>query len=448
MFLKVCVALSLVIAIPLWSQVAPSVTGNLPVGDDQMQTPPPVSGTPYPTRILAEARSNYMRASFAFSTAYNDNLLAGSSATPINDVSYTIWPTISVDQTSPRMHQSFTYDPGFTFYQQTSGWNEQSQSLNYESQYRLSPHISLGVQDQFLKTSNILNQSNPLSGVTVPASAQSPVVPTVVPFADQTSNTAGSELTYQFARNDMFGGSGFATYLHYPNPEQVIGLYDSNSIGGAGFYNHRISAGQYAGVTYQYTGTRDTPPGSQAATPDIHIKTNTIWIFYTIYPQPQLSFSLSTGPQHYDVFQSSLPESHGWSPALMASMSWQAGHAALAASYYQEVGGGGGLIGAYHTKAASASFQWQVERTWAVGVAGNYILTSNVSALLAALNQGGSSVSGTFAIRHPITERVHLELGYSRLHQNYDAIPAISNIPNSDRVYASISYQLMRPLGR
>src|ERR1700752_388664 len=134
MLVKACIIFALVIAIPLRSQVAPIATGPAQASDDQMRTPPPVTGQTDPTAIVSETRSNYVRAGFAFSTAYNDNVLVGTGSTPVNDVSYSIWPTISLDQTTPRMHQSFAYNPGFTFYQQTSEWNEQSQSLNYDSQ--------------------------------------------------------------------------------------------------------------------------------------------------------------------------------------------------------------------------------------------------------------------------------------------------------------------------
>lgn len=447
MFLKICVTLIFVIPMPAWSQAAPSATGLAPASDDRMQTPPPVSGKAYPTGIVSEARSNYVRARFAFSPAYNDNVLAGTSSTPISDVSYSIWPTISLDQTTPRMHQSFAYSPGFTFYQHTSGWNEQSQNLNYDSQYQLSPYITLGVQDEFLKSSNILNQPNPLSEVTVPGSAQSPAIPVVAPFADQLNNNVNFVLTYQLNRDDMVGGSGIFTYLHYPNPNQVPGLYDSNSHGGTGFYNHRLASDQYAGVTYQYIGISDSPPTSQIEN-KYETQIYTMAAFYTLYLQPQLSVSLSVGPQHYHVIQSPSSESRGWTPTFMASLGWQEPHVAVAAGYSQSTGGGGGLIGLYHTNSASLSFQWQLERTWLVGAAGNYVVTNNVSSDMGALNPGGSSASGAVGIHHPISEHIYLDFGYSRLHQNYPTISAISNIPNSDRIYGSISYQFIRPLGR
>lgn len=57
-------------------------------------------------------------------------------------------------------------------------------------------------------------------------------------------------------------------------------------------------------------------------------------------------------------------------------------------------------------------------------------------------------MSGTFNVQHPINQRLQLEFGYTRLHQTYDTIAVISNAPDMNREYVSVSYQFTRPLGR
>jgi len=44
-----------------------------------------VSAEGYPTIVGSQMRSNYLAAGFTFSTAYNDNVLTGNSATPASD---------------------------------------------------------------------------------------------------------------------------------------------------------------------------------------------------------------------------------------------------------------------------------------------------------------------------------------------------------------------------
>jgi hypothetical protein len=439
-------SLALFAAMPAWSQTVANTSGAL------MLVPPPVSGQAYPTEVGSEARSNYLHAGFVINTAYNDNVLATDSTTPVADVSYSISPTIVLDQTTSRLHQTLTYSPGFTFYQQTSSRNEADQNLAFDFQYRLSPHVTATLSEAFRKSSDVFNQSGLLpSGGVISGSAQSPVLSVVAPIADQLSNAANASLTYQFSRNGMIGSSGTFTYLHYPNPNQVPGLADSNSRGGAAFYSHRLSNTQYVGATYQYSQILGSLPsiegGIQLAT-DSETQTHTVLLFYTIYLKPNFSLSLSGGPQHFDISQSALAPLRSWTPAISASMGWQGSRTSFAAGYSQGVSAGGGLLGAFHTNGANASFRWQLARTWTLGWGGGYAITKNVSPSMALSNPGGHIISGSVTAQHPINERLSLEFGYTRLHQSYSSIAVVSNAPDSNREYVAISYQLTRPLGR
>ena len=436
--------LALLVAMPIWPQ-AGAIGG--PASASLMQTPPPVSGQAYSTTVGADARSNYLHAGFAVMTAYTDNVLLGSGASPVSDVSYSVFPTIALDQTTSRLHQTLTYSPGFTFYQHTSSRNEADQNLALDFQYRLSPHVTASLQDEFRKSSNVFNQPYALSGETISGSAQSPLVPVVAPIADQLSNSANIELTYQFDRSSMIGASGTFAILHYPNPNQVPGLANSNTRGGAAFFAHRLSERTYIGATYQYSQIVGSPLSEQEGIPS-EIQTHTVLSFLTIYLTPKFSFSLSAGPQYFNVAQFPLAEMRSWSPAAMASVGWQGRRTSLAASYSHIVSGGGGLLGAFYSDSANASMGYQVARTWNMGASGGYANTQNVSSLSAQSNPGGNIAYGTVAVRHPISERFSMEFGYTHLHQSYESIPVVSNAPDANREYISISYQLTRPLGR
>src|ERR1700735_5580208 len=94
---RLCLTLALLIAAPLWAQT--DSYGNeaaAPLIDTSMLTPPPVSEQSCPTALGSEERSNFLRYGLSFNSAYSDNTLGGS--TPVSDVSYSIWPTISLDQ--------------------------------------------------------------------------------------------------------------------------------------------------------------------------------------------------------------------------------------------------------------------------------------------------------------------------------------------------------------
>src|ERR1700745_3123987 len=101
MLIRVFVGIVLLAACPLWAQVATSggaeAAATGPGGSGgAMVTPPPVSGEGYSMGFTSETRSNYLRGGLVFSTAYNSAATTETNGEPISDVSYSIWPTISL----------------------------------------------------------------------------------------------------------------------------------------------------------------------------------------------------------------------------------------------------------------------------------------------------------------------------------------------------------------
>ena len=408
-----------------------------------MQTPPPVSGAVYLTTPLSESRSNYLRGGLTFNTAYSDNVLGGTSSNPVSDISYSIWPSIELDKTIPRLHWVLSYSPGFTFYQRTSERNQADQNMHIDFQYRLSPHVTMNLRDSFQKSSSFLNQPDVLSAQAVIGSPQGPTVAVIAPISDRLNNVGNAEISYQFSANAMIGASGTFTNLHYLDPAQVPGLYDSNSAGGSAFYTHRLAKKHYVGAAYQYERILVYPVG-----PQNEIQTHSVFLFYTIYFTPTVSLSLSGGPQHSDVSQPPLPSSGEWNPAATVSVGWQGQHTGFAAGYSHIVTGGGGLVGAYHSNSANASLRQQLTKNWNAGVGGGYSIYDTLTPLLFSSNPGGHSVSGTAVVRRMLGQHLSVEASYTRIHQSYSSISAVSSAPDTNREMVSVSYQFSRPLGR
>jgi hypothetical protein len=453
---SICLGLVLLAGVPAWSQEdqhtapAPAATGPISGvfvnGDndaDRMLTPPPVSGETYPVAFTSEERANYLRGGVIFDTAYSDNVLQGISPTPVSDVSYSVWPTIALDETTSRLHALLTYAPGFTFYQRITSRNEADQNLALDFQYRLSPHVTVSLRDSFQKSSNVFNQPDQGLAGAVSGAAQGFNESVIAPLADRLSNNGYAGITYQFAANAMIGASGTFTNLHYPDPSEVPGLYDAASRGGSAFYSYRLARQHYVGVTYQYQELLSYPGGAANET-----HTNGIFAFYTYYPAPTFSFSVFGGPQYYSAgpqeISPSLPAvaaAKSWSPAAGASLNWQARHTSMAFSYSHGVSGGGGLIGAVELDSASASVRQQITRNFSAWLAGAY--ANNGVLAVAAL--GGHSVSGSAALQRQVGEHLNLQAGYTRLHQSYSFFSAN---PDTNREWVAVSYQFARPLGR
>jgi hypothetical protein len=426
-------------AIPLWCQDnAPAATAG---DDSQMATPPPVSGASYPSTYASAERSNYLHAGLSFNTQYTDNLLGGTNK--VSDISYNVWPTIGLDESTGRLHLAFTYSPGFTIYQRHDSLNQSNQNLGVNFTYRLSPHVTVSLRDSLSKSSNFFDQPNPLAATPVPGSAQAPTVAVIAPNADELNNTGSGTLAYQFSPRSMVGFGGNVTNLHYLEPSQVPGLFDSNGFGGSAFFNHRLSKKQYVGAQYAYQQYR-----AYQGTGQYNTETHTINLFYTLYLKPSISFSFSGGPQYAVTPQPPLPNLHSWSPALSASFGWQTHHTNIAGGYSRIISGGGGLIGAFHSNIANASVSRQLAPRWSAGATAAYSIYKDITPFFFLATPGGHTVSGSATLQHTFTNRLSASLGYTRLHQGYGGIPLIGINPDTNNEWVSLSYQFARPLGR
>jgi hypothetical protein len=461
-------ALMLLVATPLWAQSQPTApvpavsgvqNGDVPNPDftnsdndpnsTRMLTPPPTSGGTYPVAVGAEERANYLRGGVTFNTAYSDNVLAGASAAPVSSVSYSIWPTIALDETSSRLHWVLAYAPGFTFYQKLSAYNESDENLALELTYRLSPHLTFSARDGLQKSSNVFNSPD-LGAVGVVSGGTAVANQSVIaPVADRLSNTGNVGIAYQFGANNMVGASGTFTNLHYPNPAQVPGLFDSESQGGSAFYAVRVSKTNYLGAIYQYQRLQSYP-GTQTN----ETQTHAALAFYTLYLNARFSISAFGGAQYADSGSQfsaagllAASPSTSWNPDAGGSLSWQGLHTSVALSYAHMISSGGGLLGAVKMDNASASLRQQLLRTLSATLLAGYAQNDLLSTSL-ALGGNGHSVSGTASVDQLIGQHLSVQLGYTRLHQDYSTVAVLAANPDTNREFVSISYQFARPLGR
>jgi hypothetical protein len=464
MLTRICLSLALFVATSASCQVGASTETDHNAADqavttadtkaDQIPTPyrnsmlipPPVGVEAYPRLAGSETRANYLRnylrAGLTINSTYSDNVIATIDTKPVSDISYSLWPTIALDRTTSRLHWMLNYRSGYTVYQRTGARNnEQDQKVNLDLQYRISPHVTISLQDKFDKTSNVFNQPDQLSAGEASGTAQPSPTAVTAPVAAQLRNTATGDLTYQLGFNSMIGAGGAVMNLHFPNSAEVPGLYDFGSREGSAFYNQRLSGKEYVGATYQYSEFLAYPVGAQSQT-----LTHTVFVFYTIYLRPTFSLSLSCGPQHLDVVQSPSPAYQSWSPAAAVNLDWRGHDTRFSASYLRLVTGVAGLVGGFHSNSANASGRWQVASNWTLGAEANYAINQNVAPASALEYPGGHSVSGTVSLQHPFTEHIRVEVGYTRLHQSYGSIPVISIAPDTNAESVSVKYQFARPL--
>lgn len=428
-------------SLPVWCQeeTPPTDTGG-GSGDDAVRVPPPVSGQNYPTEFSGDTEENYLRGGFTLSSAYASNVTGTSR--PIGDMSYSFWPTIAVDKVTPQLHILLSYSPGFTIYQKTSGYNQANQNVNLNLQYRISPRLSISVQEGFNKSSSIFDQPNPLAAS--PVSGSPPVIGlgVVAPLADQISNTTSAQLAYQLGEASFIGISGTFGNQHYLDSQQSSELYNTRSTNGSLYYSRRLREKYYVGVNYQYQDILSY----QTNSPSTPAQIQTVFAFLSIFLKPTVSISVSGGPQHYAGTQPPFSPVSSWSPLLTVSGSWQGQRTTVAASYSRTVSGAGGLNGIFHSTAVGTSVNWKVSRNWSAAVGATYADNQSLTPLFFS-SGGGRSVVGTVSAHRTLGEHTNVQFGYNWTNQTYEQTAAAS-IPNTNRVFVSLSYQFTRPLQR
>lgn len=441
--------LALFVPMSALSQVEPSATGGSSAsGDDtDMMTPPPVSGMPYSSEFGSGGRSNYLDGSTSVNAAYNDNVFPGYSSQPVGDESYWIIPGISLNKSTPRQKITLAYSPSFSLYQHTTSLDTVDHSASAVFQDHLTPHLSISVQDYFLRTSDVFNESYPFSSGNLTGTTQAPVPALIVPYVEQMSDTANGSIDYQIGRDSMIGGGGSYSTFSFPNPTAVAGLSNSDGEGGSAFYSRRLTGRQYSGLSYNYS--RDVV--TDAPYPPFNTQVHSLLPFYSIYFNSKFSVSVSVGIQHIDIAQVQAQPYDAWSTAGSASLGWQGTRGNFALSYLHSINTGEGFAEALTSDSVSASSGWKLARTWTGGFEVSFVNSSPVTTRAGIVSygyEGGNSLTLGATLTHTLGDHLSAACGYDRLQEYYPGIPFIAKNPDSDRVFVTFSYLFTKSLGR
>jgi hypothetical protein len=444
---RILLILALLAAAPGWSQATGTgEQADNPVANDGLMTPPPVSGQAFPVVTGAEVRNNYLNFGVTAGVAYDDNVEAGYSPTPEGDTIYSIWPTITVDKSTLRLREVFNYSPGFSFYEPNSIFNESDQNASINLQYLFGAHASISLQDAFVRSSSLFNQ--PFSTGDIGGAPPLEATGALAAFANRISNATNVQLTDQSGENGLFGIAAQYGQLDYPDATTVPGLYNSTSWNGSAFASQRLSARQYLGGEVQHARI----VSFLKAGTDNAVQRDNIFGFYTIYlrnsVRSSLSLSITGGPEHYNVSQAPEPVLERWVPSVTVAVGWQDHLSTLSTNYTHNVTAGGGLPGAYTADTVQAFFRRQLTPTWHLDFSGLYSRNNNLTPTYQYSEPGGHTYAASAVAEHALSRNLKFQFGYDWMDESYAGIGALARLPNSNREYGSISYQLTRPLGR
>jgi hypothetical protein len=452
----ILISLSIVLLASLvWGQDGHTVPAS-PIGPElpytEVLTPPmPVRGVQMPLTFSSETeRSNYLMGSLQFGLGYDDNLLARPT-NRISDESYMVLPSVNIGQTREQWSWDFGYRAGFTFNQHVTDLNQGVHDLSLLFAYRLSPHVTAQIHENFGKTTSLFSGLPSSTPGTDPGLLQQPNQSVITPWADQTRNTTGLDLSYQFSASGLVGGSGNFYFVNYDSPSGVTrssgSLIDTQSWGGNVFYARRFASRHWAGVTYKVQRLQFDPGNLTDA--------HKVLLFYSIAASSHVTFSVWAGPEKVSSFipsaaapvSGSTTSLENWYVAGGADLSWQGRQTTLRVGYTRETTDGGGLAQAVNLQQVNGEVKERLAKRWTGSLGLGYAKNNPLNTSIYGSAPYYSWI-GNAGVDCSVTDHLSFGLRYGRdqLKYEYSASPEQASYRN--RAWFSVAYSFSRPLGR
>jgi hypothetical protein len=417
---------------------------DIPIEEHVVPVPTIVAGfAPALSFSSKTERSNILSGGLTLGANYDDNAFI-SSGNSSGNWSYSIFPHIDIQKTTSRTRLDLGYAVGLTVNQDLPSQNQGSHDLGLSLLYRLSPHVNLIVNDRFTKTSGIFSQYDS-TAAPQGGSSGGPMSNVPLPIVNQLGNAANAELGYQFSAADAVGFSGGYAFTNYSDAPVGTQLLDNRSTQAAGFYTHRLTPRNWAGVSYRFQkltfneGTGETD-------------THAILLFDTFSLPAKMSISLFAGPEYTD----SVPPSIGlpstasvrqWSPAGGASLSVTGSQTALSVSFTRRITNGGGYQGATESTSVDGGVRYRLSPRWTVSAGGGYSINDSVT-LTSGVPPSITSSFVNCGVEKKFGENLTVNAGYSHEFLKGQDILLPDQTQQRNRLILSLSYGFSRPLGR
>jgi hypothetical protein len=389
------------------------------------------------------ARSNYIRGGLTLQSTYDSNALLSNPAT--SNYTYSIFPQVSLDQSRSRVRWLLNYAGGFTYNQKLTTQNQTSQNVNFDFQYRLSPHVNFRVTEAVTLTTGLFGPVNSFNG-TVPGVPEGGNAFVLTPLSKEFGTTTRADMSYQFSAEDVVGASGGFNTVHFRDVPPGTTLIDTQGETAAGYYMHRITSTNWVGGSYVFQHLGYSPA------PDDTVVHSAVG-FDTWQIKPTMTLSFFAGPQYSDnrfqptAASSQLLNSTQWSVSGGASYGWQAPHTSVVLTYVRRIADGGGVQGSVQLNSVSASLRAQLSPKWSAGVSGAY--GTNDSLVPSTTVAGNTTyASGGFVVSRQFGQDCFLQIGYSRQNQQTSGLSTLTSDASKNLFIASFSYQFARPWGR
>jgi hypothetical protein len=410
------------------------------------QIPALLGGIGISPALLSEMeRSNYLRAGVNVGATYDDNpLLLPAGA--VGNASVSIFPNVKIDQTTSRMRWTLGYAGGLTVNQRFTNQDQGSHNLNFDSEFRLSPHVNLRVTENFSLTTGYFDSGEAVSDLSGPNANL------ITPLATQRSNSTMVETNYHFALNDLVGASGSYYDSDFSNPgTQTQLLTNSQTASGSAFWLHRLFGTDWGGISYRFDRLTFSLGGGET-------RVHSFLAVDTLNISKRFTLTGFIGPQ-YSENQGVVPpatvftQSNAWSAAGGAEASWKNRNTSVSGGYSRIISDGGGLTGSVRAQQVHANFRRQLTPGWAAGLSAS----RGANDELIGPPGSASSINLTSAgvtVERNVGQKFGLRMGYSHDFQQQFGLPGATQTSplqtldaSRNRFFVTFSYQWAKPLG-
>ena len=390
-------------------------------------------------------RSNFLRGGINVGSAYDSNPQLSVSGAESN-TSVSIFPNIRLEQSTSRMRYTLGYAGGLTINENLPTQNQQAQNVNFDSQFRLSPHVNLRIAENFSYTTGLFDAG---SGAGVVTGSGGPNTSLIFPIATQRSSLTTVETNYHFALNDLIGGSGSFYDLRFSNETsgaQITNpLTDAQNASASAFWLHHLFRGDWGGASYHFD--RITFDGGESLVHSFHAVN-------TLNLSSRFTVTAFVGPQYAEnqgiVPGAILPsDSNNWSVAGGVEGGWQNQRTSVSGGYSRSISDGGGILGSVRVGNVHANIRRELIPGWT----GSLMASHGTNQELIGPVGSASSVNVTSAgvlLERYVGKSVGLRIGYTHDFQQESGF-SLPNPPTLDahrnRVFVTLSYQWAKPLG-
>lgn len=435
------------------STPAPALTGvigiDAPVAEEDtsgtLPAIPALLGGPKLSLALKEEteRSNYVRGGLNVGATYDDNALLTPHDT-LGNTTFSVFPNISLEQARSRMKWKLGYAAGLTVNERLTNRNSGSHDLNFDSQFRLSPHVTLRVAEEFSMSSGFFDSGNGGLGV----GNGGPNSNLITPVSQQRSSSTVAEINYHFALKDVVGASGSFYDLHYSNVPEGFILTNTRTASGSAFWLHGLFGRDWAGINYRFQRVTFDPNGET--------RVHSISFVNTINLPNRLTLTGFIGPEYSDN-QGLTPAGGGtasrfsdWSLAGGIEAGWQKDHTSIAAGYSRQINDGGGVLGVVRLQGVHGEVRQQLAPGWAAAFGASYGKNESLTVPFEGSASKVNSASLGVSLERNLGRSFGLRVGYNHDFQEQFGVtdPKQQGPAHRNRVSITLGYQWSRPLGR